>query len=398
MIELVDFKYQRNAYFWEYYFYNKPEVWAPTPTTTIKRIEVTNGEFNLAEHCYYPNDPCIIIFMTPVKNLLWSVGNDQYRMMCYTTVRFEFPKIVKYKSLWDQPGYFFIIQGDLNSIDYEPVNRVPYKTFRKESWIQERIGKPQPSYVEAFDGNWSITNADSDVTVISHVDAGWWFGYDSLNPWYAPYQLSWRKLGVNSITWRTPGEKLFEFGFENTIKNTVEYQKHLIQKYLPKTKRVLYFGQCLGTNYTLMCAYYNNMTESIYLTTPCFNISEHKANNLLELTPNLNVNELDSITWLNDNLPDPRRSILTFKRQDHEEQFQLNQWKTRVEPKYHETMQTHSIHFEDVFAPVFGHREYGIRTLLGDHTGEVDLNDHVHDEWIDKNTVINKSEGKFKHR
>ena len=138
------------------------------------------------------------------------------------------------------------------------------------------------------------------------------------------------------------------------------------------------------------------MTTSVYLTTPCFNISEHKANNLLELTPDINIDDLDSITWLNEHIPNPLPSIMTFKRQDSEEQRQLLNWKRKVEPKYHETTQTHSIHFEDVFAPVFGDREYSIKTLLGSQDS-VYLNDHVHEEHIDNNTVINKDKGEFKH-
>jgi len=396
MINLVDFRYQKNFAFWEYYFYNKPNVWSPTPTTTIKRITVESGDHSLAEHCIYPNDPCIVVFMTPVKNLQWTVGGNKYRMMCYTKVKFDIPKVVRYSTLWDQPGYFFIIQGDLNSIEFEKQNRAAYKTYRPESWIQQRINKPVPAYVKQHDTNWSITDADSETTVISHVDAGWWFNYDSLTPWYAPYQLSWRKLGVNSLTWRTPGDALFKFSFDRPVKETVEQQIKLIKQYLPKTKRVVYFGQCLGTNYALMCAYSNEMTTSVYLTTPCFNISEHKANNLLELTPDINIDDLDSITWLNDNTPNPVPGIMTFKIQDHEEQRQLMNWKRRVEPKYHQTTQTHSIHFEDVFAPVFGDREYAIKTLLGSQNS-VDLNDHVHEEHIDNNTVINKDKGEFKH-
>ena len=54
------------------------------------------------------------------------------------------------------------------------------------------------------------------------------------------------------------------------------------------------------------------------------------------------------------------------------------------------------MNFEDVFAPVFGDREYAIKTLLGSQDS-VDLNDHVHEEHIDKNTVINKNKGEFKH-
>ena len=61
MINLVDFRYQKNFAFWEYYFYIKPNVWSPTPTTTIKRITVESGDHSLAEHCIYPNDPLLMI-------------------------------------------------------------------------------------------------------------------------------------------------------------------------------------------------------------------------------------------------------------------------------------------------------------------------------------------------
>ena len=405
MIKLVDFNYHHNAWFWEYYLHAKRnKVWGPTPQTVIKRVEIPNTKIRrcLADDCFYKDDPCIVIYMTPVKNLVWNVGlnNDQFRMRCYTTVQYDIPRLVQYESVFNQPGYFFIVQGDLTTIDFQTPNRVPYKKYKSENWVQEQLARPKPSYVTVHSDYWSLTNADSDTTVIAHNDGGWWFEYYSMIPWYSPYQLTWRKIGVNSISWRTPGENLFQFGFENNIKDTVEMHKSLIRKYLPKTKKLIYFGQCLGTNYALMCAYENDWTRSVYLTTPCFNVSQHKSSNLLEVTPDIDVDNLDAINYLNNLDRQGIESKFVFKMYDAQEQIQLNRWKQEIAPSYHKTTKTYTYHFEDVFAPVFAKdQDYNINSMI-EGLDNFNINDitYTQEEMEDHDpTVLNKQKSEFKH-
>lgn len=398
MIKLIDIGYQNTFAFWEYYFYNKPNIWGPHPEVSCKKVELKDrGHVKFSELVQYPNDPAIVIFMTPVKHIKWRVGNDEYRMRCYTTVQFDHPRTVSLEVLEDMPEYFFVLQGNLDKVKYVEPNRTPYKKFVTEQQVQKQFSMPVPDYITAHDGNWSVIDQGSETTVISHTDAGWWFDYESFRGWYSPYQLTWRKLGVNSISWRTPGEKQFHFGFEHDPITVAKFQAELVKKYLPKTKKIIYFGQCLGTSFALQTAYMAEQCDGVYLTTPTFDISKHKASNLMELMQNTaSLTQMDCIEYLHSRDPSALPGKFVFKKHDLEEQRQLEQWNLRVNSKYQQHTTTHNVDFLDVFAPVFSNKEYGILDML---ESQLYTNHKNHDDSnVDANTVDVNDDEVYKHR
>ena len=73
-----------------------------------------------------------------------------------------------------------------------------------------------------------------------------------------------------------------------------------------------------------------------------------KAVILLEVTPDIDVDNLDAQNYLNNLDRQGIESKFVFKMYDAQEQIQLNRWKQENAPSYHKTTKTYTYHFEDV--------------------------------------------------
>lgn len=371
-MKLIDFEYRGEYSFFEYRYIQErsaKELFAPTSDTTLTKVVLTDsGEYRLLDVVPFPGQSCIVMITSPWKNTKWTLADGDYRARCYTKVVFDSPRDVLLTKYCNNPEEMFIIQGNWHNIStVKP--RAFYKNWIPEETVTANINKPLPKYLESYSGKHSILNSDSDTTIVNCTDAGWWFQEQSYIPWYNPYVLSWRKAKLNVLSWRTPITAPFAFGFEQSPKSTAQEQLSLIKKHFPKTKKIIYFGQCLGSSKTISTAIEAN-ADQLYTTSTFFDPRLHRSKNLLELTKYESVDALSTINEAN-KLPD---TTFLYKEGDAEERSEYGRFVYNIGTK--DNVKHYIVKYLDVWAPVLSNKPYGIFNVLNKNlpNTEIDLN------------------------
>jgi len=363
-MRLIDFKYRDEFAFWEYRYglLHDGEILAPTKDTLIKQVVLTEpGTCTLEELLPCPSESAIIMITSPQKEIIWSTGDGKgYRARCYTKMLFDpVDKITINKlSSTNIPEEFFIIQGNLDAINL--INeRTGYKRWNEETEVQRWINKPCPTYIKKYDKNWSIMDNDSELTIINHTDAGWWFDIASYSEWYNPYVLTWRKAGANVLSWRTPYTTPFSFGFEMSPTAVAKKQAKLIKEHFPKTKRVIYFGQCLGTPFTIATAsHYPNRADGLYTSATIFNPMKHRSKNLMALSGSIPQDTLNKklINKL------PYKTQFLYKSGDECERNEHGRFVYELGAV--DNVKHYVIKYTDVYAPVVSSEEFSFFNFI----------------------------------
>lgn len=373
-MKIIDFEYRKEWSFFEYRYRQErlnKNILSPSNDTTLTKVIVEDpGEYSLHEFVPFPSQSCIIMITSPFKNTKWTIDNNDYRARCYTKVVFDSPRNVMFTKYCNNKEEMFIVQGNWHNIEtVEP--RAFYKSWTTEKRVQQLINKPKPSYIKEYGGFHSIVDNDSETTIVNMTDAGWWFQDQSYTPWYNPYVLSWRKSNMNVLSWRTPVTAGFAFGFEQSPKETAQKHAELIKEHFPKTKKVVYFGQCLGSSKAISTAIEFG-ADKLYTTSTFFDPIYHRSYNLLKLSGHKSIDALTTIENAK-HLPDTK---LLYKSMDAEETSEYGRYQYNVGPK--DEIKHHVVRYLDVWAPVLSTEPYGIFQFLDNDNKlpdtEVDLN------------------------
>ena len=376
-MKLIDFKYKNEFAFWEYRFQaiqKDSDILPPTPSTMIKRVLLTEkADIAIKDLVVFPREDCIIIITSPFKGTVWETADGMVqRARCYTTVLVLAQDELILRKLDNTNDEMWIIQGDLLSLDYVLHERTSYKKWYTEEHVQTWMQKPAPKYITAHKDNWAISDSMSETTIINHTDAGWWFDISSYADWYNPYVLTWRKANCNILSWRTPSTQAFQFGFENDPKAVAEKQFELIKKYLPKTKRVIYFGQCLGSPFCIATAsHYPGRADGLYTTATIFDPTNHRSKKLMELNGTATLggkwgamDVIDPNSDLLDRLP--HKTQFLFKLGDENERTEHGRFVYLHGAK--DNIKHFMVKYTDVYAPVVSTKPYSMFAFLNaDH-------------------------------
>lgn len=360
-MKLVDFKYRDEFSFWEYKYYREytnREILPPTNNTIIKEVKLTDtGEYNIGEFLTFKKQSFIVMVASPMKELIWDINGSSYRSRCFSFVEIEKDSEVILRKFSNTTELFYIIQGDLSELEYTEL-RAFYKRWRPESEIIDLMNKPVPKYIKDYDGYHSVIDNDSDTTIVNCVDAGWWLAEWSFTPWYSPYMLTWKKAGINVLNWRTPITKPFSFGFDISVEETVSRHRELINKHFPKTKRVIYFGQCLGVPKTIITACKFG-ADDLYTTSTFFNPLLHRSRHLMQIS---GYQSQDAIEALSNTVQLPRTTFL-YKAGDSEEKQAYSSFLYHIGQR--EKVKHYMVSYLDVWSPVLSHNEYGFYSKMG---------------------------------
>lgn len=383
-MKIVDFKYRGEFSFFEYRYEcdrQRIDILPPSSETTLKQVRLKNkGEYSLNELVTFKNQRCIIMIASPFKGVIWNADAlSQYRARCYTKIDIYNPKNILLKKLDDIEEEMWIVQGNFETIDFVKT-RAEYKTWSTEKQVQAKLKKEKPLYIQKYSGNWSILDGNSEVTIVNMTDAGWWFQADSYAPWYNPYVLTWKNTGYNVLSWRTAITEPFAFGFNTSPKETADEMKKLIKENFPKTRKVHFFGQCLGTPKAIQTAYEYG-ADSLYTTSTIFNPLRHRSAHLMELSGCKNYDAIEYIKENNNSVP----SCLVYKVGDGEERAEHGRFLYEIgkDPN----IQHNIVKYLDVWAPVLSAKPYSIFNF---HKNDLP-NTKIDLEFFEKNTK------RFKH-
>lgn len=361
MFTIVDFQYQNEYSFFEYYYkavkQNKT-IQSPTSSTLIKEVNLSKpGNYLLNDLVVSAGQPCIVMVITPMKNVVWEYHKEYTRARCFTKIRITDTDNVKLIKKCSNRERMFIIQGDLESIQYENA-RAFYKEWATEEKITERKNRPVPKYINEFTDRYSIIDNNSETTVINCVDAGWWFSEQSFTEWYSPYMTTWRKAGLNVLSWRTPGLQQFGFGFDIDPAKTAKIHKDLVKKHFPNTKRVIYFGQCLGAPKTIItaCEY---QADDLYITSTFFDPLRHRSSHLMQM---VDYKSMDALEYLSNSDYIPKSTFI-YKNGDGEERNEHGRFLYEIGK--HENIRHVISSYLDVWSPVLSETNYGFFQTMG---------------------------------
>ena len=372
-MKIIDFKYRGEYSFFEYRYQQdrlQKELLAPTTDTTLTRVVVNErGDYCLNDLIPFPGHSCIVLITSGWKNTKWKIkGNGDYRARCYTSVVFDSSRDVTLTKYCDNNEEMFIIQGNWHEIDTTKP-RAFYKNWVTEEQVIHQMNKPKPSYIKEYSGKHSILDSDSDTTLVNMTDAGWWFQDQSFCEWWNPYVLSWRKANLNVLSWRSSISAPFAFGFETSPKDTAAQHADHIKKHFPKTKKIIYFGQCLGTPKAISTAIEAN-ADQLYTSSTIFDPRRHRSKHLLELTPYHAVDALDTI----ENAEQMPTTNFLFKAGDAEEKAEHQRliYKLGDNPM----IKNHIVRYLDVWAPVMSNEPYSLFSVLKKDipNTEIDMN------------------------
>ena len=356
-MNIVDFEYLGEYSFFEYRFYQDRQqrtIQSPTPDSTITRVTLSqSGGYCLNDFVPFRDKECIVMITSPFKGVVWKTYAGDYRARCYTKVHFDNARDVYFEKHDNIKDEMWIIQGNLYNLKDVGGPRAFYKKWSTEDEVQKRLNKPKPSYIKQFNGNWSILDSDSDTTIINCTDAGWWFESMSFTPWYNPYVLTWRKADYNVLSWRTSITEPFSFGFNLNPKDTADQMRDLVKQYFPKTKKVHFFGQCLGTPKTIQTAYEYG-ADTLYTTSTIFDPRRHRSAHLEKLSRIRTHDALDYIEKFDNVIP----SCFVYKDGDQEERNEHGRFLYQIAK--HPNIQHNIVKYLDVWAPVLSDKPYGI--------------------------------------
>ena len=174
---------------------------------------------------------------------------------------------------------------------------------------------------------------------------------------------------MNVLSWRSSISAPFAFGFETSPKDTAAQHADHIKKHFPKTKKIIYFGQCLGTPKAISTAIEAN-ADQLYTSSTIFDPRRHRSKHLLELTPYHAVDALDTI----ENAEQMPTTNFLFKAGDAEEKAEHQRliYKLGDNPM----IKNHIVRYLDVWAPVMSNEPYSLFSVLKKDipNTEIDMN------------------------
>ena len=144
---------------------------------------------------------------------------------------------------------------------------------------------------------------------------------------------------------------------EQSPKETAQKHAELIKEHFPKTKKVVYFGQCLGSSKAISTAIEFG-ADKLYTTSTFFDPIYHRSYNLLKLSGHKSIDALTTIENAK-HLPDTK---LLYKSMDAEETSEYGRFQYNVGPK--DEIKHHVVRYLDVWAPVLSTQSYGIFQFL----------------------------------